>query len=469
MKTNMLITGLALLLALAACDLGGEQEQTDNNQQPGRQFPKVTVADVEAGIRAHIKTKTMGASGYYHFRSDSQEHHLRLVRVHTEYLSVLAPHRFFACVDLADTTGDVYDVDFFLKGEPGAMNVTQTTLHKLNGKPFYTWKQKADKTWHRVPVEGASNELLGVIEGTDTFEFRYEARVPELSGQAKMWLPIATSDRFQTVELTSLMAPGKRQMLKEKEYGNTILYLELGPQHSGQAIEITYNVVRQEKEPYIEAGTEPEKYLIPTKFLPVGGRFSSIARKAIEGNEENSKLVQARAIYDYVIDNVRYAKQGVYGTGDANYACDARSGNCTEFHSFFISLARSIDIPARFAIGAAIPSERDEGGVNGYHCWAEFYVEGKWWPIDISEGNKYTALATYYFGHHPANRIELSRGRNLKLRPGPRSGLVKFLAYPILETAEEEITVPAEFSFARHDNVMAVKKAACTEKLSALN
>jgi type II secretory pathway component PulF len=30
-------------------------------------------------------------------------------------------------------------------------------------------------------------------------------------------------------------------------------------------------------------------------------------------------------------------------------------------------------------------------------------------PVDISEANKYTALSTYYFGHNPANRFELSR------------------------------------------------------------
>ncbi|WP_332910143.1 transglutaminase-like domain-containing protein [Algoriphagus boritolerans] len=71
-------------------------------------------------------------------------------------------------------------------------------------------------------------------------------------------------------------------------------------------------------------------------------------------------------------------KFGDFGRGDSNYACDSKTGNCTEFHSFFISLARSVNIPARFAIGASIPSDRNEGGIDGYHCWAEFYADGKW-------------------------------------------------------------------------------------------
>ena len=116
------------------------------------------------------------------------------------------------------------------------------------------------------------------------------------------------------------------------------------------------------------------------------------------------------------------------------FACDSRHGNCTDFHAYFTALARADrHIPARFAIGAAIPANRDDGGVDGYHCWVEFYALEKWWPVDISEADKYSALSTYYFGHHPANRIEFSRGRDLKFEPGPKSGAINFFAYPVLE------------------------------------
>lgn len=443
------IIGLALLLSLAACQEGSENPEDTGEKDAAPARSKASITDVEAGIRSYIDTKTEEGNGYFHLANDTQEFRLKLVRVHTEYLSVLGPQRYFACVDLADTTGDVYDVDFFLEGEPGDMAVTQTTVHKLNGKPFYTWEQREDKTWHRVEVKKASNQLMGVIEGRDTFEFYYTATLPEMDDSARMWLPLATTDDYQKITVQSIEAPVRQQILEEQEYGNKILFLELAPEHSGQEVRITYEVVRREKGPYPEPKPEPKRYLASTELMPVGGRFSDIADEAMEGEKQSNNLVKARALYDYIIDNMRYAKQGVYGTGDANYACDARSGNCTEFHSFFISLARSEDIPARFAIGAAIPSERDEGGVDGYHCWAEFYAEGKWWPVDISEGNKYTALATYYFGHHPANRIELSRGRDLQLEPGPQSGAVNFLAYPVLEVGGEEMQVETEFSFKR--------------------
>jgi len=450
---RIILFGLWIFITIAACDSASTRDGGKADES-GAPVSKTSIVQIEAGIKTYISDKTKEGNGFFHVQDEDKVLRMKLVRVHTEYLSNLGPKRHFACVDLADESGDVYDVDFFLKGDPGDMEVTETTVHKLNGKPFYTWKQREDKTWHRVPVEGASADLLGVIEGEDQFEFRYRSELPEIEDQAKMWIPIAKSDDFQTVKLISLKAPGKQVMLEETEYGNTILYLELSPEHSGETIEIIYEVVRKEKGPVEEDKPISEKYLAPNLLMPVGGRFREIAEEAIEGKQEDNKLVQARALYDYIIDNMRYMKHGDYGNGDAIYACDTRTGNCSEFHSFFISLARSVGIPARFAIGASIPSDRNEGGIDGYHCWAEFYAEGKWWPVDISEGNKYTALATYYFGHHPANRIELSRGRDLALQPGPQSGPINFLAFPLLEIGDEIVRTETTFSFSRkqHQN-----------------
>jgi len=131
------------------------------------------------------------------------------------------------------------------------------------------------------------------------------------------------------------------------------------------------------------------------------------------------------------------------------YACNARSGNCSDFHAYFIALARAAGIPARFAIGAAIPSERNDGGIDGYHCWAEFFADGKWVPVDISEADKNSSLADYYFGHHPANRFEFSKGRDLVVEPEPASGPINFLAYPVMEINGQPIKVQTEFLFRR--------------------
>ncbi|MDO6603467.1 transglutaminase-like domain-containing protein [Arenibacter palladensis] len=446
MKDFRLIYVLMLAL-ISACNTNTKQKEKEK-MLGLKNIPKVVTADIEAGIKANIAKKVEEGGGYFNMSTDEKDLRLQLVRVHTEYLSNLGPNRHFACVDLADVSGDVYDVDFFLDGDPGNMSVTETTLHKLNGKPFYTWKQRKDKTWYRLPVQNASSDLLGVIEGEDSFEFMYEVALPDINESAKIWIPVPQSDRFQTVQMKALEAPVEHQILKEKKYGNTILYMELSPEHSGKKVQLIFDVERQEKEPY-EENSSPTVYLDANILLPVGDRFKILADSIIGSKGSESTIMGARALYDYVIDNMRYIKAGKYGTGDAVYACDALTGNCTEFHSLFISLARSAGIPARFAVGAAIPSERDDGGIDGYHCWAEFYAEGKWWPVDISEANKYTALATYYFGRHPANRIEFTKGRDLQLEPGPNSGPINFLAYPVMEIGNNPAFPKTFFSFQR--------------------
>ncbi|AKP54230.1 transglutaminase-like domain-containing protein [Cyclobacterium amurskyense] len=442
-----LIVFFIFSLTLISCQ--AEKKETIQFKNKTAPIPKVDIADIEEGIKAFITNKAAENDGFFLVKDDNKFLRLQLVRVHTEYLSNLGPNSHFACVDLADTSGDVYDVDFFMEGKPGEMEVTETTVHKLNGKPFYTWKQKPDKTWHRLPVAEASNLLLGVIEGEDQFQFNYEVILPTIVGKAKMWIPVAITDDFQEVELAKQEIPGKHEIIKDIANNNAILFLDLTSEESGKPVTLVYNVKRKEKGPYEDASEMDPRYLESSALMPVGRRFRELALEAIGEKKNDSHLMQARAIYDYIIDNMKYMKYGDYGKGDSIYACDTKTGNCTEFHSLFISMARSVGIPARFSIGAAIPSDRDEGGIDGYHCWAEFYAEGKWWPVDISEGNKYTALSTYYFGRNPANRVELSRGRDLALNPGPEAGPVNFMAYPVLEIDGKSAVAKTTFSFTR--------------------
>jgi len=410
--------------------------------------PPATIGEIATGIEKHIAEQSQASGGYFKLRHNHKELSLQIVRVHLEYLAALGKGVSFACVDLVGTDGPVYDVDFFMKGPPGAMTVTETSVHKVNGRPLYAWEQKGDGTWRRVPVKNAPRHLLGVLNGVDEFEFIYRAKLPEITNTARLWLPLATSDTFQRVEVKDITVPGRWRELDEREHGNKVLFLEAGPADSSKKIEIRYRVKRFEKSEYAVREPMVQQYLKPESLVPTNQTFQTIARELTRG--KTNDLPRARAIYDHVMEKVRYAKYGSgWGRGDAVYACDAHSGNCTDFHAYFIALAREAGIPARFAIGAAIPSERNEGGIDGYHCWAEFFADGRWVPVDVSEANKNVSLADYYFGHHPANRFELSKGRDLVVEPGPVSGPINFLAYPVMEMDGKPIKVQTEFAFRR--------------------
>lgn len=422
----------------------------------------ISIRDIARAIERHIDAETAANGGAFTVDHDERVLELHLIRIHMEYLANLGGGVQFACVDLVERDGTVYDVDFFLKGtDPNALTVTETHVHKVDGRPLYAWEQKADKTWHRVLAEEAGDELLGVIRGEDAFDFIYRFNLPALEAPARVWLPLAQSDEWQTVEVLSLEAPAPYRTLTDSAHGNRILHLVAQPEHGGKRIEIRYRVHRKEQSPYAaeENAESLRTHLQPERLVPITDQFRSIAREATR--EARTDLMRARELYNHVFEELRYQRYGEgWGLGDAVYACDAGSGNCTDFHSFFIALARAVDIPARFIMGAAIPSERNEGGVDGYHCWAEFYADGHWWPVDISEANKVTRLADYYFGRQPANRLTLTRGRDLVVEPGPASGPINFLAYPVVEVGGEPLVLPRptfvfERAEAREDKIAA--------------
>ena len=97
--------------------------------------------------------------------------------------------------------------------------------HNRYGPSLYLWKQAPDKSWGRAPVDAQSKELLGVLQGKDWFEFRYQATLPVLPGEARMWLPLAQSDDFQKVETVSVTSPVPWRVLTESAYGNKAIFM----------------------------------------------------------------------------------------------------------------------------------------------------------------------------------------------------------------------------------------------------
>ena len=95
---------------------------------------------------------------------------------------------------------------------------------------------------------------------------------------------------------------------------------------------------------------------------------------------------------------------------------------------------RAEKIPARFEIGFPLPASAHQGDIPGYHCWAEFYLNGVGWaPVDISEAWQDPKRHDYLFGSLDPDRVRFSMGRDLTLSP-PQSGPpVNFFVYPYAE------------------------------------
>jgi len=232
---------------------------------------------------------------------------------------------------------------------------------------------------------------------------------------------------------------------------------------------VVYDVVRNERltlgiySPHLEAAKlsdkERKEFLAPDALVPTTGLPAELAVKVTEG--KNTPLDKARAIYEYVFTTMRYDKTGTgWGRGDVLYACDAKKGNCTDFHSLFIAMARSQGIPARFEIGFPLPPDKHAAEIAGYHCWADFFdPQHGWIPVDISEAWKHPEKKDYFFGAHDDNRVEFTMGRDLELSPKQDGKPLNYFVYPYVEVAGREYpNVSTAFSFADVDSGAAAQR-----------
>jgi transglutaminase-like putative cysteine protease len=273
-----------------------------------------------------------------------------------------------------------------------------------------------------------------------TFEFTYAATVTGLEpGQAaRVWLPVPPSDDDQDVTILARKLPAEGRIAREPVYGNRVLYLEAKADAQGKVpLGMVYRVTRREVKG--EAGKGPKedagriaRFLQPDARVPIEGKPLELLKgKALPKDQEAA----ARVLYDVVNGHMRYSKEGTgWGNGDSVWACQSGYGNCSDFHSLFISLARSRQIPAKFECGFPLPPKRGAGDVEGYHCWAWFRPMGKGWvPVDISEANKNPRLRDYYFGNLSEDRILFSAGRDIELVPRQAGGPLNFFVYPHVE------------------------------------
>jgi transglutaminase-like putative cysteine protease len=273
-----------------------------------------------------------------------------------------------------------------------------------------------------------------------TFLFTYNATVTGLKPEqaARIWLPVPPSNAEQTVKVAADKGlPKGHKISEESQYGNQILYVEAKADKDGSIpLSITYQVTRREVKGAHNDPTTAEqlsRFLEPDKLVPIDGKPLTLLKdKKLPGDE----LAAAHVLYDLVNGHMKYAKpEGKkWGEGNSVFACEEGVGNCSDFHSLFISLARSQKLPAKFEMGFPLPPKRGEGEIPGYHCWAKFNVKGKGWvPVDISEANKDPKMKDYYFGNLTEDRVMFSTGRDITLAPKQDGPPLNYFIFPYVE------------------------------------
>lgn len=304
------------------------------------------------------------------------------------------------------------------------------------------------------------DEQLQFQAAKRSFEFAYNVSVKDVPAKAKevkVWVPVPASNNCQQLHFVRVDSDWPYETVTDSKYGNGYMVFDVSGDESDtdseRQIAIVFGLTRFESRPlqcdadFEELSSEEiQLHLAPHRLVPIDGVIAEEARQVT--GKVKKKFDLSKRIYDHIVDTLSYDKRGSgWGRGDALYACDVRKGNCTDFHSLFIAELRSLGIPARFVMGFGIP-EKSEGQIEGYHCWAEFYIDGKGWlPVDASEASKEPSRREELFAAVDENRVAFTIGRDIKL-PGSSGEEVNYSIYPNVEIDDQLYTnVDASFNY----------------------
>ncbi len=164
MTTRLAISVYVALLLAPVLPLLAQEHPRAPQQSQSQQLPQTrtgapqaamteaTMSDVSDGLKNFISGyAAKSADKKFHMPYNRKDLALDLIKVHDNRFSSLGGNKYFACVDMKGSDGKIYDIDFLMAVQTGKLTVTQTSVHKINGKPLYNWKE--DKgVWKKVPV-----------------------------------------------------------------------------------------------------------------------------------------------------------------------------------------------------------------------------------------------------------------------------------------------------------------------------
>ena len=292
-------------------------------------------------------------------------------------------------------------------------------------------------------------------EAAKSFQFEmtnaYSLKVPEGAQSVKAWFAMPQRDEAsQKIAEFKVDCQYPHEIVKD-QFGNEFVSINLtNPPAGDLQLTETFKVVRTE----IKVDADPAKvdesaegvdakYLEENVNIVITPEIAAEAKKVV-GDEKNP-VIAARKLYDWTLENIDYwvkdpANKKASGIGSSTYTFETKTGNCTDFHSLWVAMARSQGISSRLVYGS-IPKPTLDGkdADQSYHCWPEFYAKGIGWiPHDVAVADLYhdefplteenksgveltsavgyqgkdDKMVDYYFGNIDERRVTWNRGRD---------------------------------------------------------
>ena len=297
---------------------------------------------------------------------------------------------------------------------------------------------------------------------TLTTQFTVTATIPALrpdTRQLDVWVPLPSDSEWQTVHDVYVDSPVPYKITRETQFGNRMVYLHADKPRSAFSVIVRCAVARKTVQ-VLTPGSAPQnvtdtdvfgrtpRLLAADKRVPIGGYYGDIAHRVTA--QKTGAVDKMRAIFEHTVASMQYdyKKESPHlGEGDVAFVCDYKKGNCSDLHSYMISLARSEGIPAILEFGfpiTGIPLADpipQEGSIGGYHCWMWFQTPRHGWiPLDAADARRWLdakrpEVKEKLFGSLVLERaaVAFSRGRDLTLVPAQKGPPLNYFIYPYAE------------------------------------
>jgi len=299
---------------------------------------------------------------------------------------------------------------------------TQTISFEFVREAAGIYKVEIDGRSGTLVVQGLPQlqpEELGQIEYDIEQEFTLTNEGPGVASRVRLLVAlIKTREPYQTVT-SIVMSPDDYETIEDK-YGNTFAQFEFVDMdvRDVATVKITYHVAIRRLSYTNNLGACEEGGRVPTKFLEPeqwieadAEEIEALAKQITEAQSDSGD--KARAIYDWVGDNIDYS--GYCGDDrGALFALNNMAGDCSEFSDLLAALSRAVGIPVRAVEGITL----EKPGSPVVHGWVEVYLGGIGWiPADPTWG-RFAESRDKYFAKNSPYHVIVSKGRNLDILNG---------------------------------------------------
>lgn len=217
---------------------------------------------------------------------------------------------------------------------------------------------------------------------------------PAIAGDTlRVWMPVPIESERQTRVHIISASPADYILSEGRSLHNTIHFKAPAPAVPGDTAHFEYTGIYDVRPQYFDP-TEIRAKMLPydkssdlyRTYTQLDGRhyvpMDSLAA-AVAGDARDPFEASER-VFDYIESTYPWAGALEYSTIPSipRYVVKEGHGDCGEVALLYISMMRSLGIPARWESGWMT-----HPGAQNYHDWAEVYFEGVGWvPVDVSFG-----------------------------------------------------------------------------------